>query len=97
MNLMVKVLLVVLLVGCVASKPDPKHPGCWVWWFAPHCPLAKMFGVDPFHIYPWKKFCKIYSDFSNAEVCEKYVNATIQTTTTVKNPRMIFSENEIET
>ena len=44
--------------------------GCLVWWFAPNCPLARMFGVDPFRIYPWDKFCKVYSDFEDAEVCK---------------------------
>jgi hypothetical protein len=45
-----------------------------VWWFAPKCPLANVFGVDPFKIYPWDKLCKIYSDFETEEVCKPYVD-----------------------
>jgi hypothetical protein len=43
--------------------------GCLIWWFAPKCPLANIFGPDPLRIYPWGKFCKIYSDFQGTEVC----------------------------
>ena len=48
--------------------------GCLVWWFAPKCPLAKVFGVDPLKIYPWGKFCKIYSAFQDAEVCQDHID-----------------------
>ena len=44
--------------------------GCLIWWFAPKCPLAEIFGADPFRIYPWGKFCKIYSDFEGTDVCK---------------------------
>jgi hypothetical protein len=95
MKSIVKIFLLIGIVGLTASNPELKHPGCWVWWFVPDCPLANLFGVDPFHIYPWKKFCKIYSDFANTKVCEKY--PTLQTTTTAKPIKLTLEDNEIDT
>jgi len=50
-----------------------KHPGCLIWWFLPGCPLGDRMSVDPFGIYPWKKFCKKYSDLQKHEACKKYI------------------------
>ncbi len=41
-------------------------------WFLPQCPLARIFGPDPFGIYPWKRFCKRFSAFDNTDFCLKY-------------------------
>ena len=76
-----KFLMFVILAQLVASatleRKKKEHPGCFVWWFAPDCFMAKWFGVDPFGIYPWEKFCKKYSSFENKEVCKKYVEEPI--------------------
>lgn len=58
----------IVLSDVEAKKKN--HPGCLVWWFAPGCPLANVFGADPFHIYPWEKFCVKYSDFKDTKFCE---------------------------
>lgn len=52
-----------------------EHPGCLVWWFLPDCPLGKIFGADPFGIYPWEKFCERYTAFDETEFCKKTVKA----------------------
>ena len=39
------------------------------------CPLAKMFGVDPFGVYNYKLLCKRYSGLRKARQCEKYIKA----------------------
>ena len=60
-----------------ARKKD--HPGCAIWWFFPECPLARLFGADPFKIYPWKKFCKVYSSIEDHEVCRDFRPKAIST------------------
>ena len=83
MNRSKTVLLLFLLVVQLATsarldkRKRKEHPGCFVWWFAPDCFMAKWFGVDPFRIYPWEKFCKKYSSFENMDVCKKYVEEPI--------------------
>ena len=52
-----------------------KHPGCIIWWFLPGCVLGDRIAVDPFGIYPWKKFCRKYSDLQKHEICEGKVPA----------------------
>ena len=54
-----------------ASKKK-QHPGCMVWWFLKDCPLGDTFGVDPFKIYPWHKFCVKYTAFDDLPQCKKY-------------------------
>ena len=54
-----------------ATSTAKSHPGCAVWWFLNDCPLGNLFGVDPFGIYPWKKFCKKYSGLRNTSQCKK--------------------------
>ncbi len=39
------------------------------------CPLAKMFGVDPFGVYNYKLLCKRYSGLHKAKQCKKYIKA----------------------
>ena len=61
-----------------APKQDAKatvpHPGCTVWWFIHGCPLARVFGVDPFHLYPWEKFCRKYpAAFGDIPECDKFM------------------------
>ena len=56
-----------------ATKAPKKHPGCIIWWFLPGCFLGDRFGVDPFGIYPWKKFCRRYSDLKKHEKCELFL------------------------
>merc|ERR1719412_1142819 len=53
----------------IDSKVKADHPGCFIWWFAPDCPLARLWKPDPFRIYPWGKFCKKYSAFTNTKFC----------------------------
>ena len=60
-----------------ARKKD--HPGCAIWWFFPECPLARLFGADPFKIYPWKKFCKVYSSIEDHEVCRDFKPKAVST------------------
>ena len=68
-------ILPLLLVTFVTSNPldvkVKKHPGCLIWWFAPDCAFATVFGSDPLNIYPWGKFCKKYSAFQNTKFCIK--------------------------
>lgn len=52
-----------------------KHPGCIIWWFLPGCILGDRIAVDPFGIYPWKKFCRKYSDLQKHEICEGKIPA----------------------
>ena len=47
-----------------------KHPGCFIWWFLPGCILGDRVAVDPFGIYPWKKFCRKYSDLQAHDICK---------------------------
>uniref|UniRef100_A0A0K2SZW3 BPTI/Kunitz inhibitor domain-containing protein n=1 Tax=Lepeophtheirus salmonis TaxID=72036 RepID=A0A0K2SZW3_LEPSM len=68
MSLLLRITLSIILVSNTIAKE--KHPGCMVWWFVPGCPLEKIFGTDPFGIYPWKKFCIEYSDFESIPKCE---------------------------
>lgn len=35
--------------------------------------MGKVFGVDPFGIYPWKKFCSRYSAFDDLEQCKEFL------------------------
>lgn len=69
------VLLLLLAINLAVVDPrtiqsrKKEHPGCLVWWFLPDCPLGRIFGGDPFGIYPWKKFCKEYTAFENTEFC----------------------------
>ena len=56
-----------------ATKAPKKHPGCIIWWFLPGCFLGDRFGVDPFGIYPWKKFCRRYSDLQKHETCKHFL------------------------
>ena len=56
-----------------ATKAPKKHPGCVIWWFLPGCFLGDRFGVDPFGIYPWKKFCRRYSDLQKHEKCKLFL------------------------
>ena len=72
-------ILAQLATSATLERKKKEHPGCFVWWFAPDCFMAKWFGVDPFGIYPWEKFCKKYSSFENKEVCKKYVEEPIVT------------------
>jgi len=68
-------LLMVLFASSYASPIQARkkdHPGCAIWWFFPGCPLAKLFGADPFNIYPWEKFCKRYSSIETHEVCQDF-------------------------
>ena len=51
-----------------------KHPGCFIWWFLPGCILGDRVAVDPFGIYPWKKFCRKYSDLQKHKRCQAFVN-----------------------
>ena len=55
------------------TKAPKKHPGCIIWWFLPGCFLGDRFGVDPFGIYPWKKFCRRYSDLQKHEKCKLFL------------------------
>ena len=51
-----------------------RHPGCMIWWFIHGCPLAKVFGTDPFGLYPWEKFCKRYPEaFGGIEECKAFI------------------------
>ena len=43
-----------------------------IWWFFPGCHLAKLFGADPFNIYPWEKFCKRYSSIETHKLCQDF-------------------------
>ena len=66
------ILLIFLLCSLnVQAAKKKTHPGCAIWWFFPGCPLAKLFGPDPFNIYPWKKFCKKYSSIETSAFCDK--------------------------
>ena len=77
-----KVLVVLALVaGLVVAQPfrqlradQPEHPGCFIWWFLPGCFFGDTFGVDPFGIYPWEKFCAKYSSLSELEECRPFVD-----------------------
>ena len=65
------ILLILLICSLnVEGVRKKKHPGCAIWWFFPGCPLAKIFGPDPFNIYPWKKFCKKYSSIETSDFCD---------------------------
>lgn len=55
------------------SRARPEHPGCLIWWFLEGCPLGRIFGVDPFGIYPWRKFCRRYPAFTELDQCKKYL------------------------
>ena len=58
--------------GCSksAGRALKKHPGCIIWWFLPGCVLGDRIAVDPFGIYPWKKFCRKYSDLQAHDNCK---------------------------
>ena len=58
--------------GCTKSsgRALKKHPGCIIWWFLPGCVLGDRIAVDPFGIYPWKKFCRKYSDLQTHDKCK---------------------------
>ena len=70
---MKNLLILILLVAAFANRDveaKKKHPGCLIWWFLPGCPLGKIFGTDPFGIYPWDKFCSQYEAFDDTEFCK---------------------------
>ncbi|TRY76493.1 hypothetical protein TCAL_00075 [Tigriopus californicus] len=48
------------------------HPGCSIFWFLKDCPLGEIFGVDPFKMYPWEKFCTQYTGFKGIKQCRPF-------------------------
>ncbi len=63
--------LLLLLVGLQNPIQAAEHPGCGILWFLKGCPLAKIFGVDPFDMYNWNILCPRYSDLKDLPQCTK--------------------------
>lgn len=69
LTILVIFLAFTLSVTC-ESRGKKTHPGCIIWWFLPGCPLAKLFGPDPFNFYPWDKLCDKYTAFDDTKFCK---------------------------
>ena len=57
-------------------------------WFLPGCPLAKLFGPDPFNIYPWDKFCGRYTDFDDSPFCKEKARDITSMEKETRQPRV---------
>lgn len=88
-----------------AMSTERTHPGCSIFWFLKDCPLGEIFGVDPFNMYPWEKFCRQYSAFKGIKECqpfekkedEKEITAKESTPKNVKQTKMDHKELKEET